>query len=441
MFKPEIAQTPGKSERQELGEKSDAHRRISENEENIKRSISMFSDSSGKEQAVKVEREIAKGDYQEAKRGEKELKERVEAISEEIESKKLNFINRLLEYKKIRELEKNLAIEKDLLLRKEEQTTRFKEMFAAYGLILKNQAKLKKEEEILRNGEKEKTDEEKEEFEGRDLKNLIKKHNCFFVHDIIDEDWKPSDNNRAVNTKELGFQDQIEITAGLSPTISASSLRPDTNDWTFSPGGFGLFLGKGKVLAGAEGDLGTVAYGLRDRHIVGGENVRSVKGIERAINKDNGAAEIKIDHWGNKRKQCDYNELVIENPEVSGIYLKWFFGDLPKEPGARANLKNDYDQRGNIKTSYDSIWSKLKSAHETGLPLFILTPENRVILIYNIDFENRSFDVSPELKPQDMSNIYLKEQNKRELVNKQAERVAPLLSAEEKEKISKSSHS
>ncbi len=338
--------------------------------------------------------------------------EKVSGLEETVDRLKNQFIGKLLNFRQIKELEQRLQIEKNVLQEQEEEKQRVDELISSYDKILSEEKEL-----IELHGdaleENRKFDEEQQT--GRDGANLMKKHKAFLVHDIVDAEWKPSENNQAVDTKELSWSDQYDIVAGLAPTISASSLRMDKSDRTFGKGSWGVFLSEGKVLGGNETDTGSVATGLRSRHIP--ESERSLDSIERAINTE---------------PSDTYNELVVENPQIAGIYTKWNEDMPPLEEAV--SLQNTNER------IYDKWWEKMKDAVSKGTPIFVLTSDNHTRMIYDIDTEKRTFRVAGgEITPEDMTDLpdiyktHLSEDKKRECVMRQINKIGHLLSEEEKQ--------
>lgn len=339
-----------------------------------------------------------------------EYKSKAEELRLDIDSKKSNIINRILEFSKIKELEKKLGFQEENIQRLEGWVANKEELVDAYDYMIREEIKLfalieeahKENSEWDENKRKELIEEE----ERRDVSSLVKKHGVFFCHDIVDADWKPSANNKAIDTTKLDFNDQLDILHGLDPTISVSTLHKGSKQRTFGKGSWGVFLSGGRVLGGEESDAGTVARGLRDRKFWNSES-ETTESIENAITRKNFEK-----YEGNHLESSSYNELVVENPEIAGVYVKWD----DEEPVLVEN--NDIYLKNGENIKYDRWWESLSGVMKRGIPLFVLNRENNTVrLMYDVDVKNRSFRVTPEYNPEnliDMPGIYKQHTGKEE---------------------------
>ena len=348
-----------------------------------------------------------------------DYQKRIETLRIEISEKKHSVINRLLEFRRINDLEKNLGVLGKMQGSAEEDKRRSDELIAGYDFIISQDTELTSIKAQARDEMQQRDQErfaalEKEE-KARGVSDIAARHQCFVVHDIVDAEWKPSANNQAVDTKQLSFDDQLDIVLGFEPTIAASSLREgNPQDDTFSEkGGWGVFLRGGRTLGGYRSDLGTRATGLRERYVP--EQFRGIEAIDEAITSP---------------EKTRYNELVIEKPEVAGVYIKWT-DVMPK-------LSETMSIQNGDRVGYDLFWEKLKATAEKNIPIFVLTPENRAYMISGIDVERRTFRVAKaEMQPEDMTNLpgiyqqHLGETEKRTVAMRQIDKVQHLLSSEE----------
>ncbi|MDD2766987.1 MAG: hypothetical protein PHH40_04515 [Candidatus Moranbacteria bacterium] len=342
----------------------------------------------------------------------------IQSLQGEIAQKKDSWIGRLIEFKTIRALEKTLQMVERMKNSAEEDKKRTDELIVAYDYIIakdQNLTALKAEEKAMMemNAQEQLAKREQEE-QARSVENISKKYSCFFIHDLVDADWKPSENNRAIDTKNLLSADQLDIVLGLDPTISVSTLREGNSaDKTFGKGSWGVFLSGGKVLGGEPRDMGTSAYGLRERSV--SKNSRSLESIDEAIISPHKAS---------------YNELVVEKPEVAGVYIKW--GESMPPLSETTSVQN-----GNG-SHYDRWWENLQSMMKRNVPIFILTPDNRTRLIHHVNFQEKTFEVATkDMKPEDMVDLpgiykqHIGEVEKRGAAMRQINAVRHLLSPEE----------
>lgn len=174
----------------------------------------------------------------------------------------------------------------------------------------------------------------------------------------------------------------------------------------------------GRVAGGKAGDADTAASGLKTRHIE--ERYKTTEAIDKAID--------------NHVDDEYYNELVLEDPEIAGIFFKCDYDEFP-------SMHEDEEilfDTGN--DTYDEWWEKLKKATEIGAPFFIVESKNRVRMVYGIDFAKKSFKVTPQYLPEtiiDMPGIYQKhlgEDEKRRAIMQVIDKAAGLIPEEEREK-------
>lgn len=149
----------------------------------------------------------------------------IERLREEIEEKKSNIIRRLLEFRKIREMEKQLGFQREVGERHEKDASEMRKLIGQYdGLIAERERYDALVEEAY--AENDAFDQQKkeavlEEERKRDVANLAKEHGAFFVHDFITSDNRPSNVNHVVETDKLSMDEQVDIMMGLAPSISA----------------------------------------------------------------------------------------------------------------------------------------------------------------------------------------------------------------------------
>lgn len=240
-----------------------------------------------------------------------------------------------------------------------------------------------------------------------DATTLMKEKNCYFVHTIqVTKNLDVSENNKAFDTKKLTPADKLDILYAGGPTLSASSLRPDTQDGTFY-GGFGVLFSQGDIVSANPSDDGTIAQSLTEREIIGGAR-NSVEDINRAIDRA---------HGGNGKS---YNEIVLKNPEVAGGFMKIDSeadkkrisfeeeiidygaggGEVVKKYGV-LNLANE--KNGAI---LDIPFSVLLEMKNRG-PVFLLDEHNHMLQVTNIDGKTRkvTFSIKPHT-PVDIAEVY-----------------------------------
>jgi len=331
-------------------------------------------------------KQFAETDFRSEQQSFEKYRERVEGLRSHIDEKKSSLIGRVMNLREIQGLERELRIAERSQKSAEQMMKSREELFTAYELILFEQQKLAL---LAEEAQKEKVEwnERKrlefiEEEKKRDVSNLARTHNTYFVHDIIDAEWKPSANNRAINTKNLTWNDQLDILIGLHPSISVSTIDQGSAHRTFGgEGSWGAFISGGRVLGGGRDDLGTVATGLRDRRFMSKKDT-TTEAIEDAIKG---------------REGTHYNELVVEQPEVAGVYCRWSKKMPPLTE--ETSLQNGNGVR------YDSWWASMQDVMDRNIPIFVIDTNNQTHLIHDIDIKKRTFKVARSLTPEDIQNM------------------------------------
>ncbi|MFA6414416.1 MAG: hypothetical protein WC217_01425 [Candidatus Paceibacterota bacterium] len=252
-----------------------------------------------------------------------------------------------------------------------------------------------------------------------------KKYNAYFVHMFqITDTLDVSENNKSLDTKKLSGTDKMDILYGVNPTLSASTVRPDTTDRTFQ-GAFGVIIGKGTIESAAPSDDGTIATSFESRHVFGGN--KDKKGdVERAINRS--------------KDSNGYNEVVVKQPSISGSFMK--LQDDDRISYEEESI--DYGNFGGIKTrrvgvldmsdimfgkrvevSYAAPFNTLLAMKKRGQggQMFLLNNKNEMLHVTNIDEKTRriTFDTVP-VTPEDMvthfSNGEVATNTKREMMDR-----------------------
>lgn len=239
-----------------------------------------------------------------------------------------------------------------------------------------------------------------------DVAKLIEEKNCYFVHMIqVTDNIDVSENNKSINTKNLTNADKLDILYGANPTLSASTLRPRTQDGTFY-GGFGVVVSRGEIVSASPGDEGTIASSLSERHIIGGAK-NSEEHIQKAIDKSYGKEEGK-----------SYNEIVLKSPEIAGGFMKI---DNYSKRITYEDDTFDYGAGGGVVTKkigvlnmanekygsvFDVPFSVLLEMDKRG-PVFLMDENNELLMVRRIDEKARRIEFSTiPLTPKDIAELY-----------------------------------
>ncbi|MEK7515909.1 MAG: hypothetical protein AAB555_03250, partial [Patescibacteria group bacterium] len=138
-----------------------------------------------------------------------------------------------------------------------------------------------------------------------------------------------------------------------------------------------------------------------------------------------------------------YNELVIENPEVAGVYVKWDDKMPQLEEGVSVSLGHKSspevleDRRfrtyGQGRDRYSQWWDNLQEVMRHTPMVFVLDQQdNSVRELFDIDVVERSFKVTPKLSPGDVLSHQRSKEQKRESATRVLDKVSARLTEEEK---------
>lgn len=258
-----------------------------------------------------------------------------------------------------------------------------------------------------------------------DVSEMMKEKNAFFVHTIeMRKDFDVSENNKSVDTAKLSAPDKLDILYSTNPTVSASTLRPDTKDSLFH-GGFGVIFSHGEIEHAGTNDQGTVATSLKERQVIGGA-AKEKEDIDRAIDRP--------------QEDGGYNEIVLKNPEVAGGFMRlgslqarttymneeheYYNGEKTITKIGVIDFSTPLDRFGRPTLgNYDLPFSMLLEMKKRG-KVFILDDRNRMHIVQHIDEVNRKVEfVSSPIDPktfsqsygEDRINIYAKKEMKERL--------------------------
>lgn len=134
------------------------------------------------------------------------------------------------------------------------------------------------------------------------IPEIIKEHGVTFIHGL-----RLSNDNLRVNSvlrPNLPWDVKLKTLVGLAPLASCSAIRPgfDKDDfWT----ALGVVLSDGEVKAATPKDMGTKAEGAKERQFM----------------KRSQPGGLAADIAGALQNQDSYNEFIIDNPEVCGLFI------------------------------------------------------------------------------------------------------------------------
>jgi hypothetical protein len=237
-----------------------------------------------------------------------------------------------------------------------------------------------------------------------DISKLMAEKNAFFVHTFASKAFNVSDTNKSIDTNKLSMGDKLDLVYGVSPTLSASTIRPHTSDETFD-GGFGVIFSHGEVVHAHQGDAATRAVSLTERDVLtGAKNEKN--DVDRAIEKST----------------AYYNELVLKNPEVAGGFMKlasfsnsisyhneeqkYYDGGEKITKIGIIDMNNTFDKAGRLTARYDAPFSTLLEMQKRG-KVFVMDEGNQMYIVQNIDEVHRKVEfVAAPIEPKDFAYHY-----------------------------------
>ena len=262
-----------------------------------------------------------------------------------------------------------------------------------------------------------------------DVSKLMMEKNAFFVHMIqVTNLLDVTENNKSgIDTKKLSTGDKLDMLYGANPTLSASTIRPHTNDETFY-GGFGVIFSHGEVAHADASDTGSVAKSIGKRHIIGGAK-NGKEDVDRAIDRSPTAG--------------GYNELVLKDPEVAGGFMKlasfhdrishkeeeheYYDGEKVKTKLGVIDMGPKLDRFGRpTGENADKPFATLLEMSKRG-KVFVMNEDNQMMIVKDIDEANKKVTfIDNPIEPNDFAYYYGKEK-----INKYAK-------AEMKDRLEKS---
>jgi len=240
-----------------------------------------------------------------------------------------------------------------------------------------------------------------------DITKLMSEKNCYFIHMLqVTKNLDVSENNKNIDTKKLSVADKLDILYAANPTLSTSSLRPNSQDGTFY-GGFGVLFSGGEMVSANPNDDGTIANSINEREIIGGAK-NSPEDIDKAIDRKN-------EGYGKS-----YNEIVLKNPQVASGFMK-IDGEAYKNRISYEESISDYGSGGEetVKKNgvldmanerggavFDTPFSVLLEMKSRG-PVYFLDENNHMLIVNDIDEKTRKIRFSTVVTtPKDIVEIY-----------------------------------
>ncbi len=318
-----------------------------------------------------------------------QAREDVKSLQESLDKSKENFILKLFDFIKLRQLKEKTGVMSELQI----EIASVSMLISELDQQIADKQKILSTKESIAQFYRDKTIELQEynkEQEFRSAKHISEAHDVLFVHGLLH--MRGPVENSALKDESIDFETKLKILLGLDPTVSVSSIRSgDTrhNIWT----GAGVLLKNGVVRKAFPTDAGTQVKNLRERSV----NTYDPR-IEFAEKKD---IYGQIDDAINLRSPKEYNEFILENPEVAGLYVY-----LPSE----ADTAQDY---GGQSVSDEMV---VEASRDLDLPIYGLREGNPCKVAYNEELRKLEY-----VKDVDRSEILenqfnLDDEQRREMV-------------------------
>lgn len=239
--------------------------------------------------------------------------EEFEKISHEIETRKANKILEIANYFKLKNLREqlgNVERKKDVVAsdldRNRVMLDQLDQIMSDQSALLGARSEIK---DYYTNLGETYSQLEAEKY-GRDVGNMMREHSAFFFHAINTEADDAQKVNGVINPN-IPCEDRLKILLSLEPTISASTVKHDTemkHDFTLWSRS-GVILSGGHITEAGRNDISSQSQGVDKRNSTQVRH-KELRSVSEAI-EDRGTS---------------YNELIIREPKIAGYYL-WVNAD------------------------------------------------------------------------------------------------------------------
>ncbi len=213
----------------------------------------------------------------------------------------------------------------------------------------------------------------KEKFEKiqKSVEQALARNNAFLVHTFTTHEELRHNANSNI-TGRATLEDDIDLLLSLEPSISTSSITPGLKTSLFQEefGNIGVILGGGDIEGATHTDAGSISTGIKQRRIIG-ENSVSVEKIDEVI--------------GQRKDGDGYNEVVVNNPKVFGIFKSV-----------------QVDESGKMTGNPKYFEQYVGTATQKGIPPYVMTPDRRLFEFVSID-DDGTVTVGAEITPEQVA--------------------------------------
>lgn len=255
-----------------------------------------------------------------------------------------------------------------------EQQKKLKEEIATLSALL--------ESDDLRQGIKSKLKEhyataeqvstEQFERQQKTVENSLLRNDVFILHTLTT--YEPLRHNANSPIKETAtLEDDLDIALSLEPSLSTSSVGRGHTKELFQErfGNIGVVIGGGDIKFAHQGDAGTVVGSDGKRRAGSRPAPASVAHVDEVLSNKTGG----------------YNEVVVENPKIFGIFKSVQIG----KDGSFMTISHVKDFK-----------DQMELARKKGLPQFVLTPDRRMFEYVSIA-ESGKVEIGKEIRPEDVA--------------------------------------
>jgi hypothetical protein len=242
------------------------------------------------------------------------------------------------------------------------------------------------------------------------VQEVMQNSKAFFVHMILADTEVAGDFDRGnASMDKSRADDLVDVILSIEPSIAVSSVAPGRDEegkvsglWV---GESGLLIAGGRIGAASEGDMASVAQGLKNR-------------TPHAHRSSTDASEDIERIAGLRAGENAWNEFIVHNPEASGYFRKIQHIDPDGRmwiSGRDGSARSAAEYIREIETTYPNAVPKaredlhnklvapfleeMRKAEERGLPFYVMTPDRRFFRVAGVN-EDGSLTTGPELTPE-----------------------------------------
>lgn len=202
------------------------------------------------------------------------------------------------------------------------------------------------------------------------VEQTIVRNGVFILHALNEPGNPARHNDNSIVGSGATLEDDVDLALALKPSLSCSSAIPGEVQGLWS-NDMGLIIGGGDIPFAGGGDAGTVPSGI-------GERAR----------RDQRSTATDIDNVVQKTDRASYNEVVVDNPEVFGMYQQVF---ASKDGGYKIPQED-----------VDTFANRMHMGWQKSIPRFVLTQDRRMFEFQNV-MKDGTIVIGKEISPEDVA--------------------------------------